>query len=439
MTDGRERVPEQDLVLPENGLDLSHLTAQEDMPLRGGVKLHFPTYRSRQDEATDIVKRYRGDTEAVVRELGKKIHGEWDDYHGMSYLHFPGEVLDGLDMRGVLADYTVFTAGSLQHAMLDKASLYASVFTATDLTGASLVNANARHLVAPFANFDSANLRSLKAESAVFNFANFHQARMLGASLVGAYLIGVRGISPNMAQEASSFEGATVLRGGDGTESAERIEGHALSSRFTTDQMTSGAVEAKVYDNENWTRMLSSSSNIEGAILREVAMGRADLTHLQAIGSIWDQVIADEVRLRASYATGAVIAGSSLNGADTNRAWFPGAVIIGTELNGFRPGNIAGTLFIGSDLSQMDTELDQDAATGGAVFIGKDRHSPEIAEGNPLQEDMLKTTAKELPPYARAVIASLAGQNQLTTGVQESPRAIKAGEDKELEPGDEQA
>lgn len=431
---------DRELILPKEGLDLSHLAAQEDMPLRGGVKLSYPTYRSRQDEAMGIINQYRGNTEKTVEELGKKIHGPWDDYHGISYLHFPGEVLDGLDIRGVAADYAVFTAGSLRYAKADRASLYATVFSIADLEGISMVNANARHLVAPFANFARANLMSLKAESGVFNFANFYQARTLGMSLVGAYLIGVTGISPEMAQAASSFEGATVISGNSSEDTAERMEGHALSSRFTTDQLNSGTVEAKVYDGENWTRLLSASSSIEGALLREIALGRADLTHLQAIGSVWDRVIADEARLRAAYASGVVASDSSFDNADTNRAWFPGFVGIGSSFKGFRPGNIAGAAFIDSDLSEMDTDLDPDAATGGALFIGKDKHQPQIPEGNPLEQDMLRTTIEELPPHARRIIGALREQNQLTSGqVKKTPenRSIGGGGSEELERGSE--
>lgn len=421
MTGERERLMLQGsegLILPNEGIDLSHLSAQEDMPLRGGVELNYPIYRSRQDEATEIVKRNKDNVEATVRELGKKIHGSWDDYHGISYLHFPAATLDGLDIRGVAADYSVFTAGSLRHALMDRASLYAAVFAATDLEGASLVNVNARHLLAPFANFSRSNLRSIKAESAVLNFANFYEASLLGASLVGAYMIGVAGIEEDAAKLASSFEGAVVL--GNTSEGAEetteRIEGHALSSRFTTQQMTTGTTEAKVYSRANWSRQLSSSSNIEGAILREIALGRADLTHLQAIGSIWDQVTADEVRMRAGYVSGATFFQTSLDGADTNRAWFPALVAIGSSFKGFRPGNIAGALFIDSDLSEMDTDLDLDAATGGAVIIGKEKHRPQIAEGNPMEEDVLQTTIKELPTYSQTIVSSLRRQRQLTTG-----------------------
>ncbi len=413
----REISPRDD----KSQLELGSVERTDEKPLKGGTELVFPIYEARRDTVADIFKRYDDDHEKAVEELNKKIHGEWDDDHGSSYLDLAGRNLQGLDLRGVLADFIVFTGSDLSGVSLDKASLYGAVLTAADLTQASLRGADIRHGVAPFANLQGANLTGLKAESMVANWANLTDARLLGASFVGTYLIGAAGLNGESTDEASSFEGAVVLGVSDEDEQ-EKIGGHALSSHFSTQSKNPGVEVVRVFEDQNLTRRLAASSNLAGTILRGLVFNRSDLTNLEGIGSIWDGVIADQVRLRGAYLTGAVIADTSLEGADTSRAWFPGAVMIRADLQGFAPSNMAGALFVDTDLSEMG-ELDPDHAAGGALFIGRKRYRPNMDQDDELRKEIVFREPHELPAHAQRVVGGLSSsQNKLTTTSAKKPR-----------------
>lgn len=411
-------------------LELGSIDRTEEKPLKGGVPLVFPIYEDRRDTVAEIFKRYADDEAKAVDELNLRIHGEWDDDHGSSYLDFAGRNLQGLDLKGVLADFIVFTGSDLSGVSLDKASLYGAVLTATDLTDASLRNADIRHAVMPFANLNNANLTGVKAESLVGNWANLEGARLLGASFVGAYLIGAAGLDGESTSQASSFEGAIVL-GLKDADTEEKVSGHALSSHFSTQAKNPGVEVVRIFEDQDLTRKLAASSNLAGTILRGLVFNRSDLTHLEAIGSIWDNVIAEEVRLRGAYLTGAVLSDTSLDGADTSRAWFPGAVIVRTDLTGFRPSNMAGTLFIDTDLSKIG-DLDPDHAAGGALFIGKEKYRPDLDKDEELGKEVVFRDPKELPAHSQRVVnALMSSRKQLTTpsNNQSKGQELESGQD----------
>ncbi len=395
---GNEISPRDD----SSQLELGSVERTEEKPLKGGVELVFPIYEERRDTVADIFERYTDDQGKAVEELNKKIHGEWDDDHGSSYLDFAGKNLQGLDLRGVLADFIVFTGSDLSGVSLDKASLYGAVLTAADLTEASLRGTDIRHGVAQFANLQGANLTGIKAESMVANWANLTDARLLGASFVGAYLIGSGGLDGESTSEASSFEGATVL-GLTNEHGREKITGHALSAHFSTASRNPGVEVVRVFEDQELTRKLAAGSNLAGVVLRNLVFNRSDLTNLEGIGSIWDGVLADQVRLRGAYLTGAVMADTSLEGADTSRAWFPGAVMIRAGLQGFAPSNMAGALFVDTDLSKMG-ELDPDHAAGGALFVGKERYRPNLELDEELRKEIVFRNTHELPAHAQRII-----------------------------------
>jgi uncharacterized protein YjbI with pentapeptide repeats len=410
-------------------LELGAIDRAEEKPLKGGVALNFPVYENRRDTVAKIFERYKDNRDKAIEELNQKIHGEWDDDHGSAYLDFAGRDLRGLDLKGVLADFIVFTGSDLNGTSLEKSSLYGAVFTATDLASSSLRGADMRHAVMPFTNLSGADLTGAKAESLVANWANLKGARLLGASFVGAYLIGAAGLNGESTSEASSFEGAVVLGLAD-KESQDKAPGHALSSHFSTQTINPGVEVVRIFEDQNFTRKLAASSNLAGTILRDLVFNRSDLTHLEAIGSIWDRVVADQIRLRGAYLTGAVMSDTSLDGADTSRAWFPGAVMIRTDLTGFRPSNMAGALFIDTDLSKMG-DLDQDHAAGGALFVGKEKYRPNLEKDEELGKEIVFRDRHELPAHAQRIVNVLSSlRNQLTSSsrVKAKEQVLEAGE-----------